>query len=39
MSLLLFEDKINGLKRASKVADCDEWLCELHERFVTLENE
>ena len=30
MSLLLFGDKIKGLKRAAKVADCDEWLYEIH---------
>ena len=39
MSLLLFGDKIKGLKRATKVADCDEWLYEIHKRLVTLEEE
>ena len=36
MSLLLFGDKIKGLKKAAKVADFDEWLYEIHLRFVTL---
>ena len=39
MSLLLFGDKIEGLKRAAKVTDYDEWLYEIHQRLVALEKE
>ena len=39
MSWLLFGDKIKGLKRAAKVAGCDEWLYEINQRLVTLEEE
>ena len=39
MSWLLFGDKIKGLKRATKLAGYDEWLYEINQRLVTLEEE
>ena len=39
MSLLLFGDKIKGLKRVTKAADCDKWLYEIHQRLDKLEEE
>ena len=35
MSLLLFGDKIKGLKKTAKVADCNEWLYKIHQILVT----
>ena len=39
MSTPLNSDKVKKIKRLAKVVDCDEWLYEIHQRLVILEQD
>ena len=39
MSTPLYSDKVKKIRRLAKVVDCDEWLYEIHQRYVILEQE